>query len=78
MKLIKFEIKNDCLLEITCKKPNIFKSYLEEINKIVENLKSRDLGYKYLGWSFNCEKNIVFTFRLLDAEKDIKPYLKGE
>lgn len=75
MKLIKFEIKNDCLLEITCKKPSIFKSYLEEIGKIEDNLKSKDLGYKYLGSSIDINGNIVFTFRLLDFEKDIKPYI---
>lgn len=76
MKLIKFEIVDDCLLKITCKRPSFFKSYLEEINKVVENMSAKNLGYKYLGWSFDIKRNIVFTFRLLDADKDIKPYLK--
>lgn len=75
MKLIKFEIKDDCFLEITCKRPSIFKSYLEEIDKMENNLKSKDLGYKYLGSSIDINGNIVFTFRLLDFEKDIKPYI---
>lgn len=76
MKLLKLEIKDDCLLKITCKRPNIFKSYLEEIDKITSELKTKDLHYKYLGWHFDIKQNIVFTFRLLDADKDIKPYVK--
>lgn len=75
MKLLKFEIVDDCLLEITCKIPS-FKSYLEEIDKVVENMSAKDLGYKYLKWHFDIKGNIVFTFRLLDTDKDIKPYLK--
>ena len=76
MKLLKFEIVDDCLLEITCKRPSFFKSYLEEIDKILENMSAKDLGYKYLEWHFDIKGNIVFTFRLLDADKDIKPYFK--
>ena len=76
MKLLKLEINDDCLLEITCKRPNIFKSYLEEIDKITSELKTKYLHYKYLGWHFDIKQNIVFTFRLLDADKDIKPYIK--
>ena len=76
MKLLKFEIVDDCLLEITCKRPCFFKSYLEEIDKVVENMSAKDLGYKYLKWHFDIKGNIVFTFRLLDADKDIKPYFK--
>lgn len=76
MKLLKFEIVDDYLLKITCKRPNFFKSYLEEIDKVVENMSAKDLGYKYLNWCFDIKGNIVFTFRLLDADKDIKPYLK--
>ena len=76
MKLLKFEIVDDYLLEITCKRPIFFKSYLEEINKVVENMRAKDLGYKYLKWRFDIKGNIVFTFRLLDVDKDIKPYLK--
>lgn len=76
MKLIKFEIEDDCLLKITCKRPNMFKSYLEEIEKVISDMKAKDLGYKYFGWSFDIKGNMVFTFRLLDADKDIKPYLK--
>lgn len=78
MKVIKFEIVHDCLLKITCKKPNIFKSYLEEIEKIVSDMRAKELGYKYFGWSFDIDNNIVFTFRLLDADKDIKPYCRLE
>lgn len=75
MKLLKFEIVDDVILEITAKKP-IFKSYLEEIEKIKSQMKAKDLGYKYYGWYLDINKNIVFKFRLLDADKDIKPYLK--
>ena len=39
-------------------------------------MSAKDLGYKYLDWCFDIKGNIVFTFRLLDADKDIKPYLK--
>ena len=76
MKLIKFEIEDDCLLKITCKRPNIFKSYLEEIEKISGDMRANKLGYKYYGWSFDVDGNIVFIFRLLNLEKDIKPYFK--
>ena len=76
MKLLKFEIVDDCLLEITCKRPSFFKSYLEEIDKVVENMSAKNLGHKYFGWSFDINNNIVFIFRLLDADKDIKPYCK--
>ena len=75
MKLLKFEIVDDCLLQITCKIPR-FKSYSEEIDKVVENMSAKDLGYKYLKWHFDIKGNIVFIFRLLDTDKDIKPYLK--
>lgn len=75
MKLLKIEIKDDSLLEITCKRP-IFKSYLDEVDKLTCYLKAKDLHYKYYGWSFDINKNIVFTFKLLDLDKDIKPYLE--
>ena len=75
MKVIKLEIEDDCLLKITCKCP-WYKSYLEEIEKITSELKAKDLHYKYLKWHFDIKGNIVFTFRLLDADKDIKPYIK--
>ena len=75
MKIIKFEIVDDCLLQITCK-CKWYKSYLEETKKLTDGLSSKDLHYKYLGWSFDINNNIVFTFRLLDADKDIKPYIK--
>ena len=75
MKLIKIEIENDTLLKVICK-PSLFKSYLKETDKILEDLKAKDLHYKYFGWNFDKDKNIVFVFRLLDADKDIKPYTK--
>jgi len=78
VKIVGINIKDDYLLEIICK-CSWYKSYLEEIDKLTYYLKAKDLHYKYLGWSFDKNKNIVFTFRLLDADKDIKPYLlKGE
>ena len=73
MKLLKFEIIDDMILEITVKKP-IFASYLDEINKLTEDLHARELGYKYMGWYLDIKKNIVFKFRLLDWEHDVKPY----
>ena len=75
MKLLKFEIEKDCFLKITVKKPR-FKSYLEEIERVKSDMRAKDLGYKYLGWHFDIKNNIVFCFRLLDTDKDIKPYLK--
>ena len=75
MKLIKIEIEDDTLLKITCK-PSLFKSYLKEIDKITEDMRAKDLRYKYFGLSFDKNKNIVLAFRLLDADKDIKPYTK--
>lgn len=78
MKIIKFEIEEECLLKITCKRPSIFKSYLEEIEKITSDLRAKYLSYKYFGWSFDKDNNIVFTFRLLDGDKDIKPYIRWE
>lgn len=74
MKIIKFKIIDDCLLQITCK-CSWYKSYLQEIEKITEDLKSKDLHYKYLEWRFDIKGNIVFTFRLLDMDKDVKPYI---
>ncbi len=75
MKIIGIDIKDDCLLKITCKCP-WYKSYLKEIDKLTCYLKAKDLHYKYFGWSFDENDNIVFKFRLLDADKDIKPYIK--
>ena len=76
MKLLKFEIKDDSILEITCKRPAWYKSYLEEVEKVIEDMRAKDLGYKYYGWHFDIDKNIVFTFKLFDYDKDVKPYLK--
>ena len=73
MKLIKFEIVNDVRLEITVKKP-IFSSYLDAIKKLTEDLHARELGWKYMGWHLDEKKNVVFNFRLLDWQHDIKPY----
>lgn len=74
MKLIGLHIEDDNILRITCKK-KWYEGYLEEIDKITYYLKAKDLSYKYLGWQFDENNNIVFTFILHDYEKDIKPYL---
>lgn len=74
MKLIKFEIEDDRLLNITCKRTRF--NYLEEIRELEENMKSKDLDHKYFGCGRDIDGNIVFTFRLLNIEKDIKPYIK--
>lgn len=76
MKLIKFEIRNDKILEITCK-PSKFKSYPKEIKKLKTNLHAKKLHEKCYGWGFDENKNIVFCFRLLDSDSDVKPYLRG-
>lgn len=75
MKLIDISIENDNILKITCKR-KWYESYLEEINKITYFLKAKNLGDKYYGWSFDKNKNIVFTFILRDFDKDIKPYIE--
>lgn len=75
MKLIDLRIVNDNTLKITCKK-KWYKSYLEETYKFTRYLKAKNLNFKYLGWGFDENKNIVFTFILRDFEKDIKPYLR--
>ena len=77
MKIISFDIKDNNKLEITCK-CKWYKSYLKEIDKLAYNLKAKDLNYKYLGWDFDENRNIIFTFILRDFDKDIKPYLKKE
>lgn len=74
MKIIGFNIKDDRLLEITCK-CKWYKSYLEEIDKLTYFLKAKDLNCKYLGWNFDKNENIVFTFVLRDFDRDIKPYM---
>ena len=74
MKLIKFEIEDDRLLNITCKRTRF--NYLEEIRELEENMKSKDLEHKYFGCGRDIDGNIVFAFRLLNIEKDIKPYIK--
>lgn len=74
MKLIKFEIEDGCLLNITCKRTRF--DYLKEIKELEENMKSKDLDHKYFGCGRDIDGNIVFTFRLLNIEKDIKPYIK--
>lgn len=75
MKLIDLSIENDNILKITCKR-KWYKSYLEEINKITYFLRAKNLRDKYCGWSFDKNKNIVFTFILRDFDKDIKPYIE--
>lgn len=77
MKIISFDIKNDNKLEITCK-CKWYKSYLEEIDKLTYYLKAKDLNYKYLGWNFDENRNIIFTFLLRDFDKDVKPYTRNE
>ena len=74
MKLIKFEIEDGCLLNITCKRTRF--DYLKEIKELEENMKSKDLEYKYFGCGRDIDGNIVFSFRLLDVERDIEPYIK--
>ena len=74
MKLIKFEIEDGRLLNITCKRTRF--DYLKEIEELEENMKSKDLDHKYFGCGRDIDGNIVFSFRLLDVEKDIKPYIK--
>ena len=75
MKLIKIEIKDDTLIEITCK-PSRFKNYKREVDEITRNLNSKDLCLKYFGNSFDVNGNIVFTFRTINFDKDTKPYIE--
>lgn len=77
MKLLNMYIENDYILKLIFKKPR-FNNYESTIGKVVNNLKARELEYKYLGWKIDTNKNIVFSFRLLDYGKDIKPYMNKE
>ena len=77
MKLLNMYIENDYILKLIFKKSR-FNNYELTIGKVVDNLKARELEYKYLGWEFDANKNIVFSFRLLDYGKDIKPYINKE
>lgn len=77
MKLLNMYIENDYILKLVFKKPR-FNNYELTIGKVVDNLKARELEYKYLGWKIDTNKNIVFSFRLLDYGKDIKPYMNKE
>lgn len=75
MKLIKIEIKDDTLIEITCK-PSKFKNYKRKVDEITRNLNAKDLWLKYYGRSFDVNGNIVFTFRTINFDKDTKPYIE--
>ena len=77
MKLLNMYIENDYILKLIFKKPR-FNNYELTIGKVVDNLKARELEYKYLGWEIDTNMNIVFSFRLLDYGKDIKPYMNKE
>ena len=77
MKLVGIKIKDGKMLEIKIKK-SIFKGIRETIREVERGFSYsfvRDLKYKYYGWEIDEDKNIIFRFRLLDAERDIKPYI---